>query len=199
MYKEVAVPGSKGLGKAEFKQLFFKRDPGDRRHRDLRFEQELCGDMFRLLDKDGDGLVTLEDLLAKFVPKQQLARMPKDYSASVNRSVHRVAAVNADPRATPPAAPPELEEEIRDVYKLWLTLAQGMENGRGKLNHEAIVKILAGRKHAEMTWMDAREAADHIFASLPSKEDSICFADFANHIQVNAPLRVRSHLAPRGR
>ena len=125
--------------------------------------------------------------------------MPKDYSASVNRSVHRVAAVNPDPRATPPAAPPELEEEIRDVYKLWLTLAQGMENGRGKLNHEAIVKILAGRKHAEMTWMDAREAADHIFASLPSKEDSICFADFANHIQVNAPLRARSHLAPRGR
>ena len=73
LYKETAVPGAEGLTKADFRNLFFKRDPGDRRRRDKRFEEELCGDMFRLLDKDRDGYVTLQDLLEQFVPKQQVS------------------------------------------------------------------------------------------------------------------------------
>jgi len=45
------------------------------------------------------------------------------------------------------------------------------------------VCVCAGRRNAEFNWIDAREAADRIFAELPENADDISFADFANHLQ----------------
>ena len=76
MYKEVAKPDSKGLTKTDFRNLFFKSEPGERRVRDKKLQDEVCGDMFRALDKDGDGYVMLQDLLQHFVPQQQVQNFP---------------------------------------------------------------------------------------------------------------------------
>jgi len=45
------------------------------------------------------------------------------------------------------------------------------------------VCVCAGRRNAEFNWIDAREAADRIFAELPENADDISFADLANHLQ----------------
>jgi hypothetical protein len=72
IYKEVAKPDAKGLTKTDFRNLFFKNNPTERRKKDRRLQDEVCGDMFRMLDKDGDGYVMLQDLLKHFVPPQQV-------------------------------------------------------------------------------------------------------------------------------
>lgn len=72
IYKEVAKPDSKGLTKTDFRNLLFRTDPTDRRKKDRSLQDEVCSDMFRLLDKDGDGYVMLQDLLKHFVPPQQV-------------------------------------------------------------------------------------------------------------------------------
>lgn len=73
IYKEVAKVDAKGLTKSDFKTLLFKTEPGDRRKKNKKFEEEVCGDMFRALDRDRDGYVMLEDLLKHFVPQQQVS------------------------------------------------------------------------------------------------------------------------------
>ena len=41
----------------------------------------------------------------------------------------------------------------------------------------------AGKHHAEFNWMEAREAADRLFAELPSTANTISLGDMANHLQ----------------
>ena len=178
IYKEVAKVDAKGLTKTDFRNLLFKTEPGDRRRCDTKFQDEVCGDMFRALDKDRDGYVMLEDLLKHFVPPAQLKRMPRDFIASVFSREKVVVQYAETPRL-----PEENKEELREVYDLWAAWAQESGNRDGKLDREALIDILAGRYHAEFSWMEAREAADRIFAELPSDVEAISFADFSNHLQ----------------
>jgi hypothetical protein len=140
IYKEVAKVDAKGLTKTDFRNLLFKTEPGDRRRRDTKFRDEVCGDMFRALDKDRDGYVMLEDLLKHFVPPAQLKRMPRDFIASVFRRKKVVVEYTETPRL-----PEENKEEIREVYELWAAWAQESGNRDGKLDREALIDILAGQ------------------------------------------------------
>lgn len=104
--------------------------------------------------------------------------MPSDFIGSVNRRKKVVVHSTETPRL-----PEENKDEIREVYDLWSAWAHESGNGDGKLDREALIDILAGRHHAEFSWLEAREAADRMFAELPSDVDSISFADLANHLQ----------------
>ena len=112
----------------------------------------------------------------------QLKRMPSDFIGSVNRR-KKVVVQSTESLTETPRLPKENKEEIREVYELWEAWAQESRNGDGKLDREALIDILAGRHNAEFSWLEAREAADRMFAELPSDVESICFADLANHLQ----------------
>ena len=76
IFKEVAKPDAPGITKREFRSIFFKRDPANRHRVDTKLEDEICSDMFRILDKKGEGYVTLEDLLKHFIPRKQVLWKP---------------------------------------------------------------------------------------------------------------------------
>jgi Ca2+-binding EF-hand superfamily protein len=87
IFKEVAKPDAPGITKREFRRIFFKRDPANRHRVDTKLEDEICSDMFRILDKKGEGYVTLEDLLKHFIPRKQVLWKPFLYFNEINFAV----------------------------------------------------------------------------------------------------------------
>eukprot|EP00961_Rhodomonas_salina_P302442 3940844-Rhodomonas_salina.3 len=182
IYKAFVRPEQKGLTVSDFRKMFDAREGPMRKSADKRvphcfptgWSAEICEDMFRVLDKDKDGYVMLDDFLRFYAPKQ-LSKIPKwTFTKKHNKKI-----INTVLDKLPTPHLPEADQkELQEVFHLWVADA---ESSDGTLTRDEVMDILAGRKGAAFNWLEAREAADRMFEGVTY--DTITFAEFANHLQ----------------
>ena len=138
---------------------------------------EICDDMFAVLDKKNKGYVTPAEWVRHFHPQRPgMKELPEVGVDDVfGRKQMEVA------KTETPRVPDDLCHILQDVYKLWTLGSQD-----GILTRAQLLKTLGGPANvskqagAGLTWKEAEEAVNGLF---PNGCDEITFYEFANYFQ----------------